>query len=53
MVNWTDIIIKEEWRKDQLRQAEKQRLLREARAARRHAKRRPNFVVSWLISWLA
>jgi hypothetical protein len=49
MINWTDFTVKEEQRQDLLRQAEKQRLIRQALAGRRQYRQLFSFVLAWLI----
>ena len=53
MINWTDISMNEAYRRDLLRQAEQERLVREAlSSSRRQHIRLFKYILTWLISWL-
>jgi len=52
MFNWTEIAAKQEQYADLLRQAEKERLVRQLRSGQKRV-RFGKSVVTWLLSWLA
>ena len=52
MANWIDIVVKQEQYKDLLREAERERLVRAARAGRRRRSRVAGPLLAWLGSLL-